>query len=254
MPSRRLSATDVGNRLGRVTSPSGNESAEVWFAWVGDHTHDVDQFSRDYLSTDERARLGEYRSRDAAERYVVTRSLVRSVLGEQLNIRPRDIRVSRTDTGKPVVAEGVHFNLSHSGERAVGVDVERRRDVARVHALTRRWLTDPERRQFDHLRALGESDSDAFLRIWSLKEAQEGLRGSRRFRLSAHGVRSGRHGQRDRRRHEPERDARDHIDRIMKAAVHGAEREPCAQHGHDHSLRAEVSSCQNGLRHGDRDV
>lgn len=181
MRSRRLSGTDVGNRLGRVTSPAGNGSAEVWFAWVGDHTHEVDQFSRDYLSAEESARLGEYRSRDAAERYVVTRSLVRSVLSEQLGLGPRDIRVSRTDTGKPVVAEGVHFNLSHSGdlillaltsERAVGVDVERRRDVARVHALTKRWLSESERRQFDQLRALGASDSDAFLRIWSLKEAQ----------------------------------------------------------------------------------
>lgn len=141
----------------------------------------VERFSRDYLSQEESARLPQYRSRAAAERYVVTRSLVRIVLGERLEIAPRDIPVSRTDMGKPVVAEGVHFNVSHSGdlillalsdERAIGVDVERKREVAKVRALTERWLTESERRDCERLRALGATDSDAFLRTWALKEAR----------------------------------------------------------------------------------
>ena len=83
--------------------------------------------------------------------------------------------------GKPVVAEGIHFNVSHSGdlillalspERAVGVDVERRREVPRVQAMTERWLTAAERADVASLRARGASDSDAFLRVWSLKEAR----------------------------------------------------------------------------------
>jgi len=141
----------------------------------------VERFSRDYLSAEESSRLPQYRSRAAAERYVVTRSLVRIVLSARLGIAPREIPVSRTDMGKPVVAEGVHFNVSHSGdlillalsaERAVGVDVERKREVAKVRSLTERWLTDAERRSFDRLCTLGATDSDAFLRIWSLKEAR----------------------------------------------------------------------------------
>ena len=181
MPSRRSSASDVGQHLGRIAAQSGRGVAELWFAWVGDHTGDVDRFSRDYLSSAENAHLGGYRIREAAERYVVTRSLVRTVLSERLGILPRDIKVNRTDTGKPIIAEGVHFNLSHSGDlillaltadRAIGVDVERRRTVAKVQALANRWLSDSEQRQFDGLRALGDSDSDAFLRVWSLKEAQ----------------------------------------------------------------------------------
>ena len=153
----------------------------MWFAWVGDHAREVERFSRDYLSVEESSRLPQYRSRAAAERYVVTRSLVRIVLGAQLGIAPREIPVSRTDMGKPVVAEGVHFNVSHSGdlillalcaERAVGVDVERKRDVGKVQSLTARWLTDGERGSFDRLRSLGATESEAFLRIWSLKEAR----------------------------------------------------------------------------------
>jgi 4'-phosphopantetheinyl transferase len=197
MPSRLDSAGDVGACLGTVDAPSTGGSAEVWFAWVGDHAHDVDRYSRDYLSQFERSRLSEYRGREAAERYVVTRSLVRIVLGGRLGVAPRDVEVSRTDMGKPIVAARAHFNVSHSGDlillalsadRPVGVDVERRRDVSRVPALSQRWLTHAERGDFERLRSNGMPESDAFLRVWSLKEAQlkalgVGIRGAASARL-----------------------------------------------------------------------
>jgi 4'-phosphopantetheinyl transferase len=169
----------VGRLLGSVAT-AGSE-AELWLAWVGDHPADVDRFSRDFLSNAERDHLTGYRSRAAAERYVVTRSLVRVVLGRRLGIEPPRLLVNRTDTGKPVLTEGIHFNVSHSGDlillavseaRAVGVDVERRRAVERVNALVERWLNAVERREFDNLCEAGSSASDAFLRVWSLKEAR----------------------------------------------------------------------------------
>lgn len=153
----------------------------MWFAWVGDHARDVDRFSRECLSPEELARLEQYRSREASERYVVTRSLVRTVLGDRLGMAARELRVSRTDMGKPVVAEGVHFNVSHSGDlillalsdqRAVGVDVERKREVLRVQAMTKRWLTESERADLDQLVQRGATPSEAFLSVWSLKEAR----------------------------------------------------------------------------------
>ena len=179
MSGSSTQASDVGARLGSVAGPSA--VADVWFAWVGDHARDVDRFTREYLSPNEGEHLRQYRSREAAERYVVTRSLVRIVLSDHLGIPPRKIRVSRTDMGKPVVMERVHFNVTHSGDlvllaiseqRAVGVDVERRREVLRVRALMQRWLTEPERQQCAELTRRGATVSDAFLRIWSLKEAR----------------------------------------------------------------------------------
>jgi 4'-phosphopantetheinyl transferase len=171
----------VGGRLGTVTGASA--AADVWFAWVGDHVDHVDRFSREYLSSEEETRFRAYRSRDAAERYVVTRSLVRIVLSQHLGIAPRDIRVDRTDSGKPVVpdAASVHFNVTHSADlilmalsdgRPVGVDVERRREVQRVRDLVARWLTEVERGEVARLTESGATPSDAFLRIWSLKEAR----------------------------------------------------------------------------------
>jgi 4'-phosphopantetheinyl transferase len=176
MPVR---AADVGGHLGLASSRRGN--AEIWYAWVGDHAADIERFSRDLLSDEERAHLIGYRVRDAAERYVVTRSLVRAVLGEHLGMPPRSIEVSRTDAGKPVITHGLHFNVSHSGdlilmalsdERAVGVDIERKREVQRVDALLRRWLSAAERAEYASLHHRGASASEAFLRLWSLKEAR----------------------------------------------------------------------------------
>ncbi|HJQ20953.1 MAG TPA: 4'-phosphopantetheinyl transferase superfamily protein [Gemmatimonadaceae bacterium] len=174
-----MNAGGVGTSLGRITA-TGAE-AEVWYAWCGAHLDRVDALSHAVLSPEERSRLDRYRSRAAAERYVVTRSLVRSVLASHLGVAPVDVRVTRTQTGKPVLSDELHFNVTHSGDlillavssqRPVGVDVERRRPVPRVVDLETRWLTHEERRDFATLRRLGISASDAFLRVWSLKEAR----------------------------------------------------------------------------------
>jgi phosphopantetheinyl transferase len=192
----------VGERLGVVASSDAR--AEIWLAWVGDHARDVDDFSRRYLSSVECERLGSYRSRASAERYVVTRSLVRTVLGERTGVAPKELAVRLTPTGKPE-AEGVHFNVTHSGEiillavcddRPVGVDVERRREVLRVQALIDRWLTPLEHDELRVLRERGLDDSDAFLRVWSLKEARlkalgvgiSGAGGAELRRVSAQGL------------------------------------------------------------------
>jgi 4'-phosphopantetheinyl transferase len=188
-------ASDVGCHLGVAASRQG--SAEIWYAWVGDHAADIERFSRDLLSADEQRHLAGYRVREAAERYVVTRSLVRAVLSERLAISPREIRVDRTDAGKPVIADAMHFNVSHSGdlilmaisdERAVGVDIERKREVQRVEAMLRRWLTSDEQAAYVSLHDAGASPSEAFLRLWSLKEARlkalgVGISGASRARL-----------------------------------------------------------------------
>ena len=172
---------EVGASLGVVRGRRAE--ADLWYASIGRHAIDVDRLSRDVLSTDERARVIRYRSRDAAERYVVTRALVRLVLARELGDHrsANDVELSRTDAGKPIVSGGVHFSISHSGDLIllavsrqcdVGVDVERQRDVARVSQLSDRWLTPAERADAARRIAEGASASEAFLRVWTLKEAR----------------------------------------------------------------------------------
>ena len=169
----------VGRSLGAIAGRAG--VADLWCATVGAHAPALDRYCDELLSLDERARIVRYRNRAAVERYIVTRSLVRQVLGDRMRVAPRDVPVNRTDTGKPVVAGGVHFNVSHSGDlillavsndRDVGVDVERRRDIVRVDALVERWLSPEERDDVARLARGGLTRSDAFLRIWSIKEAR----------------------------------------------------------------------------------
>jgi 4'-phosphopantetheinyl transferase len=179
------------------TARSAHASADLWAARVGEHVADVERFGRTLLSRDEQRRLAAYRSRESAERFVVTRALVRLVLGERLGVDPCDVAISHTERGKPVLAESLQFNVSHSGDlillavsddRAVGVDVERRRDVERVQALVARWLTADERDQVTRIAESGLAVSEAFLRVWSLKEARlkalgVGIAGAARARV-----------------------------------------------------------------------
>jgi 4'-phosphopantetheinyl transferase len=170
---------DVGAHLGAVRARAW--SADIWFAWVSEHAGAVARLSAAMLSETERERMGRYRSIDAAGRYVITRALVRRVLGERLGLNPREVDVRVTDLGKPVVSADMHFNVSHSGDlilmalsadRAVGIDVERRRHVERAGALIARWLTPAEQGSVRDLVTGGMSESDAFLRVWSGKEAR----------------------------------------------------------------------------------
>ncbi len=168
----------MGVHAGSVRA--GDDSADVWVAWVHEHADSTTQLAA-VLSSSERSRMAAYRNVDAAARYVITRSLVRGVLSERLGIAPAEVNIRVTDLGKPVVAGNLHFNVSHSGdlitvavcrERAVGIDIERRRDVQRAGALISRWLTPTEQHEVKSLHAAGFRESDAFLRVWSAKEAR----------------------------------------------------------------------------------
>jgi 4'-phosphopantetheinyl transferase len=168
------------SRLGTIRAPTAG-NADIWFARIGDHAADVDRFGKDHLSAQERGRLEAYKDQAAAERYVVTRALVRCVLGEEIGIAPRDVPISLTESGKPILPNRIHFNVSHSGdlvvlavsrEREVGIDLERRRGVPRADALIERWLTLEEREDVGRQIANGADISEAFLRVWSFKEAR----------------------------------------------------------------------------------
>ena len=173
------SVRSVGVHVGLARS--ARCSADLWAARVGEHLGRLDEYGRALLSADEQARAAKYRSRDSAERYVVTRALVRDVLAARVGVGPRELDIRQTERGKPVLTGALHFNVSHSGDlillavsadRAVGVDVERRREVERVDALIGRWLTDTERADVERIAGSGLRRSEAFLRVWSLKEAR----------------------------------------------------------------------------------
>ena len=115
-------------------------------------------------------------------RFVAARSQLRSLLAAYLSTEPASIRLSYGAQGKPGLggmhaASGIHFNLSHTGRRAlfavgrspVGVDLETVRPLGDIDRLARRVLSVRERRELRKLPATARNR--AFLACWTRKEA-----------------------------------------------------------------------------------
>ena len=100
------------------------------------------------LTVDERERAARFRFPEHRDRFIAGRGLLRELLGAYLDQPATLIRFNQGSRGKPTLVgqpaeTGLHFNLSHSGDRAlyaiaqreVGVDLEameRRLDCAAV--------------------------------------------------------------------------------------------------------------------------
>jgi 4'-phosphopantetheinyl transferase len=135
------------------------------------------------LATDEQARADEFYFDDSRRRFVVARGALRVLLGRYLGTRPEDIAIALEDGGKPRLANehaanGLHFNLSHSGELAliavalggeVGVDVEQLREVSNLERIAQRYFHPAEVE--DVLNTANDQRNAAFLRCWTAKEA-----------------------------------------------------------------------------------
>lgn len=129
----------------------------------------------DCLAAVERARAGRYARPELVWRFVAGRVMMRHALGRLLGVRPADVAITYNAWGKPELAGGPFFNLSHAGRRAVfavdelapvGVDIEID-DPAAEQGWFDAVLSPRERAEFDvGCRAIPE-----FLRLWVRKEA-----------------------------------------------------------------------------------
>ncbi len=140
-----------------------------------------------FLSADEQVRAARYRAARDRRRYVVTRGVLRALLGRYLGVEPAAVHLQYQRYGKPVLAgpsATLRFNLSHSGElalfavtqrRELGVDVERVRPDFGGMAVARRFFAP---REVATLQALApDEQSRAFFRCWTRKEAYIKARG-----------------------------------------------------------------------------
>jgi len=139
----------------------------------------VSEFT-DMLSSDELARARRYRTTDLRERFVICRGLLRTLLSHHLGIPPAGVVLDYGAHGKPFVAGGhrLHFNLSHSGRRALyamaldrqlGVDLEPIRPRAEFDKLAPLFFREDERALLQHLPL--HQQAQAFSRAWTRKEA-----------------------------------------------------------------------------------
>lgn len=138
-------------------------------------------FQPECLSPDEKHRLGKIRSAVAQRRFVVSRGVLRQILGSVLNTDPEKITLDFGPHGKPGILKPKtdwRFNISHSGDVVlvvlacgfeVGVDVERIRSIGNTKAIVRRYFTASE---IDRHESLPDREqAAAFFSTWTRKEA-----------------------------------------------------------------------------------
>jgi 4'-phosphopantetheinyl transferase len=135
------------------------------------------------LAPDERERANTFKFTLAQRRYVVSRSVLRLLLGSYTALPPSELRFAYGPHGKPRLATrhrppAVRFSLTHSGDivvyafvlgRHVGVDVEEQAPIGDVRELARRYLSDCERRPL--VGTFGSAVQSEFARAWTRKEA-----------------------------------------------------------------------------------
>lgn len=133
------------------------------------------------LDGDEWRRANRFLDPTIRDRFIAARRAMRKLLATALGLDCAEIRYA-FDRGKPALAGSLGrrlcFNLSHCGNvalvalhesRAIGIDVELRRALVDVCAMSRFALTARER-EWIASQAPGARDV-AFLKLWTLKEA-----------------------------------------------------------------------------------
>ena len=148
-------------------------------------------FLRDLLSPEERQRAEAFHFDKDRRRYAVARGALRAILADCLRTTPQALRFEQGQNGKPYLAGGPGFNLSHcedlaliavaADSRAVGVDVERVRPLQELSSIEERYFSaeeraflaaaaPAERRAFLAAAAPTERPR-AFLTLWTRREA-----------------------------------------------------------------------------------
>ncbi|WP_433654897.1 4'-phosphopantetheinyl transferase family protein [Nocardia sp. CA-128927] len=130
------------------------------------------------LADEERARRAGLHEVAQQRRFTAARGAARVILGGYLGVPPQQLRWRVGRWGKPMIAGGLCFSLSHSGNRAllavtggreVGVDVERRRDDFQAVRFAARYFPPDERELVRN--AERDGDRGCFARLWTRKEA-----------------------------------------------------------------------------------
>jgi 4'-phosphopantetheinyl transferase len=133
-----------------------------------------------WLSAEERVRADRFRAPELRHRFLVSRGVLREVLGRWVGDDPGALVFEAGEHGKPRLRSHphLHFNLAHSSDLLllaistageVGVDVERVRPLRDALAVARRFFTGREAAWLEQ-QDLPQRDT-GFFHLWTRKEA-----------------------------------------------------------------------------------
>lgn len=134
-----------------------------------------------YLSEEEQARAARFIHKKYQTHFIKRRSILRKLLSSYLSIKPNEIIIQQTKLGKPYVVNGggiIYFNTSHSKdhvlygvslEAELGVDIEFLDAEIEAELISNHFFCADE---ITLIRSSeGKRKSEAFFRLWCIKEA-----------------------------------------------------------------------------------
>ncbi|RZM22719.1 MAG: 4'-phosphopantetheinyl transferase superfamily protein [Pedobacter sp.] len=127
------------------------------------------------LNATEISRIDQFKCLAEKDRYIVARVALRIILSRYTNIKPEEILFQLSKNGKPELATGPHFNLSHSGSfvliacsaSPVGIDVEYYDNDFQYNDILDSCFSRLEQEVMLH----SEDPLRSFLQSWTRKEA-----------------------------------------------------------------------------------
>lgn len=154
------------------------ELNQVQFFVIPLDDYGEDQFFG-YLSPDEKSRQQRIKHFPTCKEFVVTRGVLRFLLGEYLHCHPAEVKFAYTAKGKPFLpTSSLQFNVSHSYGVAIfaftldfplGVDVEYCSRIVAWERLLDRYFTASEQQWIQQFPSCEQKGR--FWQLWTLKEA-----------------------------------------------------------------------------------
>lgn len=154
------------------------------------------------LSPDERARSERFRFEKDRNRWVIARGILRTLLGDYLDVAPSSLHFCYGSFGKPFLAPEslpypIHFSVSHScglalfgfsRDQEIGIDLERIRMNFEFEHMAKAFFPPGELSELHSLAASGRLAE--FFRLWTRLEAYAKARGTGLSLLDGYGVSS----------------------------------------------------------------
>lgn len=174
--------TNILWRLPPVDLKLQNNDVHVWRASLIQSPALVQKLAK-MLSEDEIIRAERFHFERDKRHFIISRGLLRIILGRYLEIAPNQLLFSYSSRGKPAVvttdtSNTLQFNLSHSEElvlyaftrdRKIGIDLEYTRPIAELEQLTQHFFSAGE--AFAIANVPPNEQQQAFFQAWTCKEA-----------------------------------------------------------------------------------
>ncbi len=161
-----------------LSKPPAKNSIHIWIVhlnqWISHSQH-----LKTLLSEKEITRVERRKIKEKQEEIILSRGILRIIIGFYFDQEPAGLKISSTPDGKPYLENSeLEFNLSHSGNiwvcalcqsTQVGIDIQQRYPITSIKTIIKNYFSVDENIYLDSLPA--NQYNDKFFSLWTAKEA-----------------------------------------------------------------------------------